>query len=88
MSELTMKMPDPIIDPATKGLDILGKGTDVFGAYAVESNVKGQVLDVNAGVPGFDRPYPEKFALIYRIIQFTEGVREFLAACKEFESSS
>ena len=38
----------PKIDPATKGLDILGRGTDVFGSYAVESNVKGQVLDVNA----------------------------------------
>ena len=36
------------IDPAIKGLDVLGKGTDVFGEYAVEANVKGQVLDVQA----------------------------------------
>jgi hypothetical protein len=39
--------PGPV-DPNTKGLDVLGKGTDVFGAYAVEANVKGQVLDVAA----------------------------------------
>jgi hypothetical protein len=29
-------------------MDVLGKGTDVFGAYAVEANVKGQVLDLAA----------------------------------------
>ncbi len=36
------------IDPSIKGLEVLGKGTDVFGEYAVEANVKGQVLDVQA----------------------------------------
>jgi hypothetical protein len=36
------------IDPSVKGLDVLGAGTDVFGAYAVESNVKGRLLDVEA----------------------------------------
>jgi MAC/Perforin domain-containing protein len=40
--------PPPPVDPATKGMDVLGKGTDAFGAYAVEANVKGQVLDVGA----------------------------------------
>jgi hypothetical protein len=42
------------IDPSIKGLEVLGKGTDAFGEYAVEANVKGQVLDVqslnNAGL--------------------------------------
>jgi hypothetical protein len=36
------------VDPTTKGMNVLGSGTDVFGAYAVESNVKGRVLDVTA----------------------------------------
>jgi hypothetical protein len=38
----------PMIDPATRGMDVLGSGTDVFGAYAVEANVKARVLDVDA----------------------------------------
>jgi hypothetical protein len=41
--------PQPIpIDPSIKGLDVLGAGTDVFGAYAVEANVKGRLLDIQA----------------------------------------
>ena len=42
------KPPVVTVDPNTKGLNVLGSGTDVFGAYAVESNVKGRVLDVTA----------------------------------------
>jgi hypothetical protein len=38
----------PPIDLSVKGADVLGKGTDVFGAYAVEENVKGQLLDLPA----------------------------------------
>ena len=38
----------PTVDPNTKGMGVLGAGTDVFGPYAVEANVKGAVLDVAA----------------------------------------
>lgn len=40
--------PPPVIDPTVKGMEILGNGTDVFGLYAVEDNVKGRVLNVDA----------------------------------------
>jgi hypothetical protein len=38
----------PTVDPGTKGMNVLGAGTDVFGEYAVEANVKGRLLDVEA----------------------------------------
>jgi len=36
------------VDPATPGYKELGCGTDVFGEYASENNVKGRVLDMGA----------------------------------------
>lgn len=36
------------IDANTKGMESLGCGTDIFGEYAVESNIKGRVLDLDA----------------------------------------
>lgn len=39
---------DEVLPSDTKGLEILGRGTDVFEEYAVESNVKAQVIDTEA----------------------------------------
>lgn len=36
-----------IIDPTTPGYNTVGCGTDLFQGYAVESNVKGRVLDID-----------------------------------------
>lgn len=39
---------EPSVPENTVGMNVLGAGTDVFGPYAVDANVKGRVLDVDA----------------------------------------